>query len=254
MNAGDSQLESASTTPAAALSRCQQAPIPFTASQQNPGIRAVSLQGPAGRLEALLNEGAPDVPFAALLCHPHPVYGGTLHNKVVYRAMKVLNDPEWALGWPVLRFNFRGAGLSQGTHDGEAEAGDVLAALDWLTSEFRRPIFVGGYSFGAVMAHEACCGAQAANHDVRALALLGLPASGDGRNFRYNFLNNSHAPKLMLSGDRDSFASADELARIADATPDPKRLVIIPGADHFFTDHMDAMQHELAHWIEEQVL
>jgi uncharacterized protein len=94
------------------------------------------LRGPAGRLEALVNEGAPDAPFAALVCHPHPLGGGTMHNKVVYHAMKALNDPEWGLGWPVLRFNFRGTGLSQGVHDGEAEAGDVLAALDWLENEY----------------------------------------------------------------------------------------------------------------------
>ncbi|MGA2569242.1 MAG: hypothetical protein ABSF23_01870, partial [Terracidiphilus sp.] len=92
-------------------------------------IRSVSLNGPAGRLEAILNEGAPDAPFAALVCHPHPMFGGNLHNKVVYYAMKALNDPAWGLGWPVLRFNFRGTGLSQGTHDGEAESEDVLAAM-----------------------------------------------------------------------------------------------------------------------------
>ena len=70
---------------------------------------------------------------------PTPCGGGNLHNKVVYHAMKALNDPAWGLGWPVLRFNFRGTGLSQGTHDGQAEAGDVLAALDWLENEYKLP-------------------------------------------------------------------------------------------------------------------
>ena len=68
----------------------------------------------------MLNQGAPDARFAALVCHPHPLGGGNLHNKVVYHAMKVLNDAAWGLGWPVLRFNFRGTGLSEGAHDGDS--------------------------------------------------------------------------------------------------------------------------------------
>src|ERR1035437_9248146 len=99
-------------------------------------LRSVSLPGPAGRLEALVNEGAPDAPFAALVCHPHPLGGGSMHSKVVYHVMKALNEPEWGLGWPVLRFNFRGTGLSQGAHDGEAEAGDV-ARSEEHTSELQ---------------------------------------------------------------------------------------------------------------------
>ena len=94
---------------------------------------------------------------AALVCHPHPLGGGTLHNKVVYHAMKVLNAPEWGFGWPVLRFNFRGTGLSEGVHDGEAEAGDVGAASKWLENEYNLPLVVVGFSFGAAMALAACC-------------------------------------------------------------------------------------------------
>src|SRR5580698_3908410 len=120
-------------------------------------LRSVDLIGPAGRLEAVLNEGTPDAPFAALVCHPHPVFGGTMHNKVVYHAMKVLNDPQWGFGWPVLRFNFRGAGLSEGVYDGQAEVDDVIAALDWLHHEFACPIVVAGFSFGAAMALAASC-------------------------------------------------------------------------------------------------
>ena len=127
-------------------------------------IRSISLSGPAGRLEAVLNQGASDAPYAALVCHPHPVFGGTLHNKVVYHAMKALNHPDWGLGWPVLRFNFRGAGLSEGAHDGKAEAGDVLAALDWLKNEFQRPLVVAGFSFGAAMALRACSGLDQGKH------------------------------------------------------------------------------------------
>src|SRR5205807_9013985 len=82
----------------------------------------------------------------ALVCHPHPLYGGTMHNKVVFHAMKTLNS----LGFPVLRFNFRGAGLSEGRHDrGRGEVEDVRAALSWLDSEFHLPMLFCGFSFGA---------------------------------------------------------------------------------------------------------
>src|SRR5271165_6367062 len=120
-------------------------------------IRGFDLPGPEGRLEAVLNEGAPDAPFAALVCHPHPKGGGTLHNKVVYHAMKVLNDPAWGLALPVLRFNFRGTGLSHGTHDGKAESEDVLAAMEWLENEYKLPLVVAGFSFVSAMALRACC-------------------------------------------------------------------------------------------------
>ena len=214
-------------------------------------LRSVDLTGPAGRLEALLNEGAPDAPFAALVCHPHPLGGGNLHNKVVYHAMKVLNDPEWELGWPVLRFNFRGTGLSQGTYDGEAEAGDVLAALDWLQNEYKRPLVVAGFSFGAAMALSACC--DQGHPDVSALISLGLPIQAEGHQYRYPFLPACHLPKLFLSGDRDQFAPATQLARVAATASDPKRLVLLPGADHFFTGHLEPMQQALTGWLKEQL-
>ena len=144
------------------------------------GIRSVAIAGEAGQLEAILNEGTRDAKFAALVCHPHPLGGGNLHNKVVYHAMKVLNDAAWGLGWPVLRFNFRGTGLSEGAHDGEAETGDVLAGMDWLEREFRLPLIVAGFSFGAAMALRACCLPGTTHRDVRALIALGLPTTAQG--------------------------------------------------------------------------
>ena len=121
-------------------------------------IRSFFLDGPAGQLEALLNSGAADAKYAAVVCHPHPVYGGTLHNKVVFHAMKALNN----LGMPVLRFNFRGAGLSHGEHDqGAGEIDDVRTALDWLDREFHLPIVFAGFSFGAAV------GLRAAVPDAR---------------------------------------------------------------------------------------
>ena len=161
--------------------------------QEIPVLRSLDLAGPAGRLEALLNEGAPNAPFAALVCHPHPLHGGNLHNKVVYHAMKTLNDPAWGFGLPVLRFNFRGAGLSQGTHDGKAETGDVLAALDWLENEYNRPLIAVGFSFGAAMALQACCSPHS-HPNVRALVALGLPTQADGHNYRYPPCKTAQSP------------------------------------------------------------
>src|SRR5215470_16349085 len=117
-------------------------------------IRSFFLEGTAGRLEALLNEGSQAATHAALVCHPHPVYGGTLHNKVVFHAMKALNS----FGYPVLRFNFRGAGLSEGEHDhGRGELEEVRTALDWLDNEFHLPLIFAGFSFGAAIGMRAAC-------------------------------------------------------------------------------------------------
>ena len=219
--------------------------------QEIPVLRNLDLAGPAGRLETLLNEGAPNAPFAALVCHPHPLDGGNLHNKVVYHAMKTLNDPAWGFAFPVLRFNFRGAGLSQGTHDGRAETADVLAALTWLENEYNRPLVAVGFSFGAAMALQACCHPQT-RPNVRALVALGLPTQADGHHYRYPSLQNCNIPKLFLSGDCDQFATPAQLAQVASSSADPKRLVLLPGADHFFRGHLPAMQSSLASWLKEQ--
>src|SRR5881227_2305927 len=130
-------------------------------------IRSLFIDGPAGRLEALLTSGTENASHAALICHPHPVYGGTMHNKVVFHAMKALNS----FGFPVLRFTFRGFGLSQGEHDeGVGEVDDVHAALDWLDREFDLPIIFAGFSFGAAVGLQAAC----ADSRVEAVIALGL--------------------------------------------------------------------------------
>ncbi len=219
-------------------------------------LRSIDLIGPSGRLEALLNEGAADAPYAALVCHPHPKGGGTMHNKVVYHAMKALNAPEFGLGWPVLRFNFRGTGLSEGVHDGKAESGDVLAALDWLERNCKRPLVVVGFSFGAAMALSACCDRITSGETgarVRAVVALGLPTRAEGRQYQYSFLDTCSLSKLFLSGDRDQYAPAADLQRVAATTAEPKKLVLLPGADHFFAGQLEAMQNTVASWLMEQL-
>jgi len=212
-------------------------------------LRSVELAGPAGRLEAVLNEGCPDARFAALVCHPHPLGGGTLHNKVVYHAMKVLNDPAWGFALPVLRFNFRGTGLSQGKHDGKAESGDVMAAMEWLENEYKLPLVVCGFSFGAAMALKACCGNESVGSDVRALVALGLPTEALGRHYSYAFLADCKIPKLFLSGDQDQFAPAEQLAEVVTSAGEPKTLLLVAGADHFFTGELEPMRRALQGWL-----
>ena len=186
------------------------------------------LRGPAGQLEALLNPGSQRAPYAALVCHPHPLGGGTLHNKVVYHAMKALQS----LGLPVLRFNFRGTGLSEGVHDyGQGEQDDVRAALDWLEREFGLPLLFAGFSFGAYVGLQACCG----DRRVAGLIALGLPVHAEGRDYRYDFLGDCAQPKLFISGNRDPFGPVAKVEVAVSLASDPKELVWIADADHFLT-------------------
>jgi alpha/beta superfamily hydrolase len=215
--------------------------------QQGSTIRSLQLDGPAGQLEALLNAGAPDPTYAALVCHPHPLYGGTLHNKVVFHAMKALNG----FGFPVLRFNFRGTGLSHGEHDhGEGEVDDVRAALDWLNQEFRLPMIFAGFSFGAAVGLRAAC----PDARVKAAIGLGLPVSPiDDRTYDFSFLNDCAKPKLLVSGDRDQFGAPAPLKELVDSLPAPKRLVLIEGADHFFEGRLREMRETVEQWVGDAV-
>jgi alpha/beta superfamily hydrolase len=191
-------------------------------------VRTIAdLQGPAGRLEALLNTGIDDAPFAALVTHPHPLFGGTMHNKVVYHAMKAFTH----FGLPVLRFNFRGTGLSEGVHDaGQGEIDDVRAALDYLAALYNKPILFAGFSFGSYVGLRATCG----DSRVDGLIALGLPVQAAGRDYTYEFLSSCSQPKLFVSGDSDEFCPSAVLERVAAEAPQPCTAVIIPGADHFF--------------------
>jgi alpha/beta superfamily hydrolase len=206
-------------------------------------IRSLFLEGPAGRLEALLNQGAPGATHAALVCHPHPVYGGTLHNKVVFHAMKALHG----FGFPVLRFNFRGTGLSEGEHaHGQGEVDDVRTALDWLDGEFHLPLVFAGFSFGAAVGLRAAC----ADARVKAVIGLGLPTVAiDDRSYDLGFLKGCSKPKLFASGDRDQYGPRVRLEELVGAMPEPKKLVFIAGGDHFFEGRLREMREAIAGWI-----
>jgi len=211
----------------------------------NSSLQSLFLEGPSGRLEALLNAGAGQPAHAALVCHPHPLYGGTLHNKVVFHTMKALNS----FGYPVLRFNFRGAGLSHGRHDqGRGEVDDVRAALDWLDLQFHLPLVLAGFSFGAVVGLRAAC----ADDRVNSLIALGIPVAPiDERPYDFDFLASCSKPKLFVTGSRDPFGPRSEIERAVASFPEPKKLVFIDGADHFFEGRLHELRGAIESWVGE---
>lgn len=211
-------------------------------------IRSFFLDGPAGRLEALLNAGVEKPSHAAIVCHPHPLYGGTLHNKVVFHSMKALHS----FGFPVLRFNFRGTGLSQGEHDkGNGEVEDVRTALDWLENEYRCPIIFSGFSFGAAVGLRAAC----PDSRVQALIGLGLPVTPiDDRSYDYSFLNTCLKPKLFVSGSRDQFGPRALLDKTMASVAEPKKLVIIGAGDHFFEGRLRELREAIESWVKETLV
>jgi len=211
-------------------------------SPSHSAIKSFFLEGPAGRLEALLNVGSPTATHAGLVCHPHPLGGGTMHNKVVFHAMKALHS----FGFPVLRFNFRGTGLSAGRHDEGRGEVDVQAALAWLKDEFSLPIIFAGFSFGAATGLQPAC----SDPDVSAVISLGTPVEAEGRIFSFTFLRECTKPKLFVSGDHDQYGPHDALEKVVAQAADPKELVFIPG-NHFFAGHLAEMRMTVESWLRE---
>ncbi|MDR3677814.1 MAG: dienelactone hydrolase family protein, partial [Acidobacteriota bacterium] len=165
----------------------------------------------------------------ALICHPHPLYGGTMHNKVVFRAAKAA----LLAGLPTLRFNFRGAGKSVGTFTGgEGEREDVRAALDYLAAHFPGlPICLMGFSFGSWV------GLAVGATDPRVSTLVGLGVPANMSDF--DFLQDVRKPKLILQGTRDEFGSVAKVSELFDSLPEPKQIHWVEGADHFFAGKLD---------------
>jgi uncharacterized protein len=216
----------------------------------NPSIRSLFINGPAGRLQALLNAGASNPTHAAVVCHPHPRFGGTLHNKVVFHTMKALNS----FGFPVLRFNFRGTGLSHGEHDyGKGEVEDVRAALAWLEAQYHLPLLFAGFSFGAAVGLPAAC----AHARVEGMIGVGTPVApvveGNevARAYTFDFLEKCHKPKLFVSGGRDQFGPREKLEALVASAAEPKKLVVIEGADHFFEGRLRELREAIETWIRE---
>jgi alpha/beta superfamily hydrolase len=203
-------------------------------------IESHDIAGPAGRLEAVLEEpedGAPRI--AALVCHPHPLFGGTLHNKVVYRIARGLRRS----GAVVLRFNFRGVGHSTGTNDeGRGELDDARYALEFLSRRYPGvPAIIAGFSFGAYVGLNVA----ASDDRVQAMIGLGVPA----RMFGDNTLQESHKPKLFIHGTVDEVAPYDQAQQWFDLVPAPKRMIAVQGADHFFQGRLEEVQAIIADFV-----
>jgi uncharacterized protein len=209
--------------------------------------RSFFLGGPAGRLEAILWRPAAPVrhlaPLATVVCHPHPLFGGTMHNKVVYQAAKALD----ALGLPVLRFNFRGVGLSAGEHDrGNGEMDDVRAAIEFLNREFpHAPILLAGFSFGAWVGLRVGC----EEPHVRYLVGMGIPINSTD----FSFLQQCEKPKLFLHGSNDQFGDIHKVQSLVGSLSGERKLVIVEDVDHFFFGKLDELNSALQTWLTEQI-
>jgi hypothetical protein len=199
------------------------------------------LEGPVGRLEAILWSPlkANEPPLAAVVCHPHPLFGGTMHNNVVYQAAKSLDE----MGLGVLRFNFRGAGVSEGKHDrGQGEQGDVRAALDYLAKEFPgTPLLLAGFSFGCWVGLRVGC------EDQRVTELIGMGTPVNGSDFSY--LSECNKPKLFVQGSKDQFGSIDKLEGLVALLPGAKQVRAVQGGDHFFVGKLDQLGLAIADWL-----
>jgi alpha/beta superfamily hydrolase len=196
-----------------------------------------------GHLEAVLKEPEARPRGAAVVCHPHPLFGGTMHTKAVYRAAQALNEA----GLVTLRFNFRGVGASTGSHDdGVGERDDARAALDWVRARYPGlPLLSGGFSFGSLVALSV----GAADERVAALLGLGLPIRRDER-YDYSFLARVAKPVLVVQGEQDEFGSGELVARALAPLGDHITLVRVPGSDHYFTDRVQELQGAVRSYFE----
>lgn len=188
-------------------------------------LQTLLLPGPIGAIETLLQEkeGVPPA-VVALVCHPHPLYGGTMHNKVTHRVATTLA----ARGAAVLRFNFRGVGKTEGRHDkGRGEMQDALALLDWLRRRHASAeAWMAGFSFGSWVASRVAASESA----VRRLILIAPPVHTQ----TFEEMRSATVPKLVVQGTADEVCRPENLARVFPTWAEPKRLERVEGASHFF--------------------
>lgn len=194
-----------------------------------------------GQLEAILKEPAGQIKGVALVCHPHPMGGGTMHNKVVFRAAAGLSDA----GLVTLRFNFRGVGASDGEHDGEKEKQDVRDALDYLCEHYpEQEITLAGFSFGTRI------GSEVGLSDNRVVRLISIGTPVDKYD-DFDYLENLRKPILFVHGDRDEFGSVESIRKLVDrvsAVNDDTELVVFENCGHFFDEHLSELRDTVKEW------
>jgi alpha/beta superfamily hydrolase len=200
-------------------------------------IESLFISGPAGRLEAILEEPESDGPIeAALVCHPHPRHGGTMHNKVVYRVARGLRRS----GAVVLRFNYRGVNLSEGTYaEGLGELEDARAALALLRDRYPTlPFTLAGFSFGSRIALQmGCAGAGA-----RRVIAVGFPSVYKDR----TYLEGCTIPRIFIHSTNDEFGPLSDWQPIIEALPEPKQIRLIEAQDHFFAGALERLEEVVA--------
>jgi len=200
-------------------------------------IESLFLEGPAGKLEALLEEPDDAEPReAALVCHPHPQHGGTMHNKVVYRIARGLRSA----GAVVLRFNYRGVNLSEGEYaHSEGELEDARAALGYLRGRYPDlPFTLAGFSFGSRIVLKLGCEGIGA----RRVIAVGFPTTYKER----SFLEGCTVPKVFLQSTRDQYGPTSELGPLVASLAEPKKLVLVEAEDHFFAGALDELEYQIA--------
>jgi uncharacterized protein len=198
------------------------------------------IPAPHGQLEAILKEPRDGRPRgAALVLHPHPLGGGTMHNKVVFRAAAALNDA----GLLVLRINFRGVGQSTGEYDeGRGELDDARVALDFLaTNHPNQEITLCGFSFGARV------GMKVGIDDVRVNRLISIGTPVD--KYDFSFLTQCPKPILFVHGERDEYGNVEHLRELVAKIKAPAELKVINGAGHFFDEHLDELKAAITEWV-----
>ena len=200
-------------------------------------IESLFLDGPAGRLEALLEvpeDGEPRE--AALVCHPHPRHGGTMHNKVVYRIARGLRSA----GAVVLRFNYRGVNLSEGEYaHGEGELEDARAALGYLRGRYPGlPFTLAGFSFGSrIVLRLGCQGIGA-----RRVIAVGFPTTYKDN----SSLEGCPVPKVFIQSTHDQYGPIADLEPLVASLAEPKKLVLVDAQDHFFAGALDDLERQVA--------
>jgi uncharacterized protein len=200
------------------------------------------IPGKGVELEAVLRFPQQKPPRGtAVLCHPHPSYGGTMNNRVIFRAGKAANEA----GLLALRFNFRGVGESTGSYDqGNGEQEDVAAAIDWLRAKAPGlPMVLIGFSFGAWVGLQVAC----RDPEISAMVGLGLPLN----NYDFDFLLENYKPSLYVVGSEDEFCPRGIMEQLSRKLPAYSEAVWIEGADHFFANQLDPLQERIRRFLQD---
>jgi uncharacterized protein len=212
----------------------------MSANVSRPATETVVIEGPVGALEAIVDTPATaDTSRVAVICHPHPVYGGTMTNKVAHMLARSFNE----FGLPAVRFNYRGVGASAGTYDeGNGETDDALAVLDWAAQRWPgAQLWLGGFSFGGSVAIRAAVARDAQRLVTVAPAVQRIS------------VDNTRLPRcpwLLVQGDNDELVDAAEMQRWVASLESPPEVSLLPGVDHFFHGRLNELRSVVLAWLE----